>query len=389
MSKLRIAPSTDLCRLRDEGYDIEVREKYLLVKSVPYLNSKRETLRGTLVMELQWAGDIAAPPPSHVAYFIGEAPCHEDGRAMTEITTGSNTHDLDKGLTVNQTFSAKPTEGPYPDFYQKVLRYILIISGPVDPTVTAQTFPVSEAPPDESVFVYPDTATSRAGISVASHKLELGKLGIVGLGGTGSYILDLVAKTPVCEIHLFDGDVFLNHNAFRAPGAASIEDLRSKLPKVEYFAKSYAKMRRGIIPHPAPVSETNVAKLREMDFIFLSMDGGDLKRLIVEKLLEWGIPFIDVGMGLELKAGSITGILSVTACTKEKNDHAKANISFADATAPNDYSRNIQVADLNALNAVLAVIKWKTTLGFYHDFEHEYSSTYTLDGNRLINGDRA
>jgi len=33
------------------------------------------------------------------------------------------------------------------------------------------------------------------------------------------------------------------------------------------------------------------------------MDGGEVKKLIVQKLLEWGIPFIDVGMGLSLSKG--------------------------------------------------------------------------------------
>jgi tRNA A37 threonylcarbamoyladenosine dehydratase len=49
------------------------------------------------------------------------------------------------------------------------------------------------------------------------------------MGGTGSYILDLVAKTAVMEIHLFDGDDFNQHNAFRAPGAASLEDLEKHM----------------------------------------------------------------------------------------------------------------------------------------------------------------
>jgi len=50
-----------------------------------------------------------------------------------------------------------------------------------------------------------------------TRRLELEKVAIIGLGGTGSYILDLVAKTPVKEIHLFDADALLNHNAFRHP----------------------------------------------------------------------------------------------------------------------------------------------------------------------------
>ena len=76
------------------------------------------------------------------------------------------------------------------------------------------------------MFCYTDTASSRAEIGVVSAKLKGGAVGIVGLGGTGSYILDLVAKTPMAEIHLFDGDKLLQHNAFRAPGAPSIETLK-------------------------------------------------------------------------------------------------------------------------------------------------------------------
>jgi hypothetical protein len=69
----------------------------------------------------------------------------------------------------------------------------------------------------ESVFNYLDTAATKAGIIAANKQLEAGKTGIVGVDGTGVYVLDQVVKTPVPEIHLFDGDVFLNHNAFRSP----------------------------------------------------------------------------------------------------------------------------------------------------------------------------
>ena len=52
-----------------------------------------------------------------------------------------------------------------------------------------------------------------------TRKLSLKNVAIVGLGGTGSYVLDLVAKTPVRQIHLDDGDMFLQHNAFGSPSA--------------------------------------------------------------------------------------------------------------------------------------------------------------------------
>ena len=391
MSKQRIDRSPDLKRLRDEGFDIEVRERYLLVRSFPYVNSKREVHRGTLVSQLDWAGDVTTTPGTHAAFFIGDAPCHENGRPMSEIIIGSSKQQLEPGLIVDHSFSAKPVEGRYPNFYEKVKRHAEMICGPaktIDPTATPEVFPVIETTEAESVFKYADTASSRAGIAVATAKLELGKIGIVGIGGSGSYILDLVAKTPVKEIHVFDGDVMLNHNAFRSPGAPSVEELREKPLKAEYFQKLYSKMRRGIVAHPGYITEANVGELKQLDFVFLSMDGGPAKQFIIQKLQEWGVLFIDVGMGLELVKGAIGGILTVTTSTKEKTDHVLGRIPVVPGDKNNDYSRNIQVADLNALNAAMAVIKWKKLLGFYHDFEHEHFSAYTLDGNRLNNEDR-
>ena len=49
------------------------------------------------------------------------------------------------------------------------------------------------------------------------------------------------------------------------------------------------------------------------------------------------------------------------------------------------YTTNIQTCELNALNAVHAVIKWKKLLGFYHDFDKEVSMNYTIDGNIINN----
>ena len=210
----------------------------------------------------------------------------------------------------------------------------------------------------------------------------------MGLGGVGCYVLDLVAKTPVPEIHLFDGDIFLNHNAFRAPGAAPLDDLRKKPQKVHYLAELYSRMRKNVVPHDCYVTEETVEQLQEMTFVFLCIDKGRAKRLIVERLEQWGTPFIDVGMGVQLVDGALTGVLTVTTSTPEKRDHVRGRIAFSDGEADNEYSRNVQIADLNALNATLAVIKWKKLRGYYHDLDKEHFSTYTIDGNHLTNEDK-
>ena len=392
MSHRLISRNADLKRLRDEGYDVRIRAGHLLLNDVPYVNTRREVKRGMLVSALTTAGDVTVKPGTHVIHFAGEYPCHKDGSPIEEIRHASRKVTLGEGLARDHSFSNKP-KGGYSDFYEKMTTYANILSGPaeaLDPSVTARTFPTFEALEEETVFNYIDTASSRAGIGELAPKLELGKIGIVGLGGTGSYILDLVAKTPVKEIHLFDGDVFSSHNAFRAPGAASIEELRAKPKKASYFQQRYALLRRGIYAHDEYVDEANVDRFRDMDFMFLCLDQGSAKRLIIETLEGFGTSFIDVGMGLQLVEGSLVGLLRTTTSTTEQRRHVhdKNRISLSDNADDNEYAQNIQIADLNALNAALAVIKWKKLYGFYLDLEREFHSAYTLDGNTIINEDQ-
>ncbi|GAA4367550.1 ThiF family adenylyltransferase [Hymenobacter saemangeumensis] len=395
MSQQPINRSADLQRLRNEGYDVEVKGGYLLVKGVPYVTASKAIAYGTLASALSLAGEVTTKPATHVAYFAGEHPCHKDGTKMSKIEHQSNHMDLGNGLIMQHSFSSKPRAG-YSDYYEKVATYVALISSPaqaIDASVTAKSFPVIEPTADESVFCYTDTASTRARISAVTEKLAYGNVAIIGLGGTGTYVLDLVAKTPVKQIRLFDGDVFSQHNAFRSPGAPTVDELRTKPQKVDYFASLYSNMHRHIIPHDGYLDETNLEGLQGMDFVFLCLDRGSVKQVLIAKLEALSIPFIDVGMGIYLheKHNSLGGIVRVTASTPQQRGHVhdKKRISFGDEDAGNEYQQNIQIADLNALNAALAVIKWKKLAGFYLDLEAELHSTYTLDGNILQNEDHS
>ena len=392
MSQRPINRSADLKRLRDEGYDLEVRSGCLLVKDIPYVNSQKEVKRGILVIKLVLAGDQTGRPDTHVAYFSGDHPCDEDGSEIAKIKHGSHSHSLAEGVTVSHSFSAKPKPAnSYPDYYAQVTTYVAILSGPaqrIDPALTAKTFPAVAPDDEDEPFNYCDTATSRAEIVAVTKKLELRSIAILGLGGTGSYVLDMTAKTPVKWIHLYDGDWFYQHNAFRSPGAPSLDELTTKQRKVTYFKSLYSKMHRGIVEHPVNLDAGNVEELRGSDFVFVCLDKGEPKRLIVEKLDEFNIPFIDVGMGLDLTEDALGGIVRVTASTAEKRDHFRSRVSFEDTPGDDDYNRNIQIADLNALNAALAVIKWKKVFGFYRDLKHEHHSQFSIDTNLLLNEDR-
>lgn len=391
MSPSPVARSTDLQRLRDEGYEIEVRDSHLLVHHVPHVTPSKAMAYGTLVSTLALNDDTTIPPDTHVVSFIGERPSRADGSEIPNLMHSASTTALTPNITVNFSFSNKPEAG-FPDYFAKMTSYVHILwayAQQLDANATPKSFVVHEDDDPDSVFLYADSASTRAGISAISAKLRLHKVAIVGVGGTGSYILDLVAKTPVREIHLFDGDRFLQHNAFRAPGAASKDDFAGMPHKVAYYEQRYAVMRHGIVAHPYDIDETARAELEDMDFVFLAAEGGTTKRLIVETLERVGIPFVDVGMGVYPVNESLAGVLAVTTSTTGQREHVhvKKRIDFTDTDAENDYDLNIQIADLNALNAALAVIRWKKLFGFYADLEYEHFTAYTIDGNHLVNED--
>lgn len=393
MSQLLINLNPDLKRLRDEGYEIEINSGLIVMRNIPYVNSQREIRKADLISTFRLAGNQFVQLDTHVVSFTGEYPCDKNGNRLVNLVNASSTSQLSGGIIAQHTFSSKPAGG-YLGFYDKMTTYIAILSGPaqaLDPKVNAKTFRPIETKEKESVFKYVDTATSRAGIYEASRKLEPLKIAIIGLGGTGSYILDLVAKTPVSEIHLYDADFYFLHNSYRSPGVPTDNDLQKPQKKVDYYQKKYSQFRSGIFSYDYNVDEETINELSDMDFVFISIDGGKDKALIFDRLEEFDIPFIDVGMGVYLveEKAALGGVLRVTTSTAYQREAAKKRVSFEDEIDHNNvYGQNIQTAGLNALNASLAVHQWMQLFGFYLDFEKEHSSMFMIDGNIITNEDK-
>lgn len=396
MSSELISRSPDLKRLRDEGYEIEIVNGYLLAH-VPYVDSNATVQRGVIATEVTQAGDVVAEPRDHTVHFVGGEPCHRDGTKLTGIRAGDSSVVVTPALVAKHHLSNKPNTSGYrePDFYVKMKRYIDIIcrhAESLDPTVKAASFNVMETKPEESVFMYMDTASSRAGINAVSDKLKPITVAIIGLGGTGAYVLDLISKSPLKQIRLFDDDWFYSHNAFRAPAAASLEDLRQRDRKVAYYVRLYSKLHRHLVPHEVRIHEGNLELLDGVDFVFVCVDTGESRRLIAEYLVAKKVRFVDVGMGVQMipNASMLMGTVRTTTSSFEKSDHMLAGKRVPmDPSTPDDaYKFNVQIADLNALNAVLAVIKFKKLFGVYEDAWREHHSTYNVSLNLLTSEER-
>jgi len=283
MSSAPFARDPDLARLLDDGYDVTIVAGHVLVKHIPYVTAAGSVEYGFLTYPVTVAGDAILPQCAHEIWFGGAHPHRASGTPLSMAS--ANPRTVTNGIDAAFMLSSKPQpEGAYPDQYTKVTAYVRILSHEalaVDPTVTATPGGSWAEVDDDSPFVYRDTATSRAGLAALTARFHAHRVAIVGLGGTGSYILDQVAKTPVAEIVLIDGDHFENHSAFRAPGAATFDELRAHPLKVDYYRDHYSAMHRGITAHGAFLDEDNLDLLSGVSFAFLASDDATMKPPVI------------------------------------------------------------------------------------------------------------
>lgn len=387
MSQQLIARSSDLRQLAAEGYALEIKHGHLLVHDIPHVDAGQNVVRGTFIVPLTIQNGETGPPASHVMWFNGQTPCDREGRELEQIKH-SGAICLAEGLDATHSFSNKPESG-YHNYYDMVTTYTNVLGASaqqLDPTATARTGRLVVPDVDDSVFRFMDTASARAGIGAVMSRLDVDPIVVIGLGGTGAHVLDLLAKCPVREIRLFDGDRFFQHNAFRSPGATSEADLNGAPYKVDFYKQRYDVFRHGIVAHREYVTADSAELLAGISFAFVCVDSGPARREVTKLLEKLDVPYIDVGMGLTLDpaARSIDGAVRVTTSLPGRRQQARNHLPLSLDDADEVYASNIQVSAMNALNAALAVARWQRTLGFYNDFEDETQAVYTLSTNAII-----
>lgn len=362
----------DIRSLLEKGYAIAFDSNHLIVRDIPYLDDTGGLRVGAIVTNYVSLDGNRIAQQDHQILFAGSVPYGLDGRPIPNLGGGAASlvlSDACKDVIVERSFSNKPVpEGKFADFFEKIESYVTIISGPAMSRHNANplTFRSVQIVPN-SVFNFHDTMTSRARITDLSELLTEDVLAIIGLGGTGAYLLDFLVRTPAKEIRAFDLDLFHVHNAYRSPGRVNKGEFNKK--KTHVYRHRYKNFRTGLSFKNKYIDAQSVDEMEGVTFAFVCVDKGSSRSEIFDLLIAKEIPFIDVGMGLHRKGGPIDGLVRTTyyspAEAAERRDMGLAPT----ADDPDDiYKTNIQIGELNALNAALAVIKFKQLRGFYaHD----------------------
>jgi hypothetical protein len=375
--------NSDIKQLLDKGYALALENNCLAVRDIPYLDKTGALKWGAFVSKLQFIDKVRVQMDDHQIYFCGEHPCELDGTPIRNLAGGAMTMPLSSpDLIVQRSFSNKPVGG-FSDLYEKFESYVNILSGPAIDKFNVSPLTFDSVDVDTpSVFHYRDTLTSRAAISDLTSPFSQDVVAIIGLGGTGAYVLDFLVKTPVMEIRGFDLDWFHVHNAFRSPGKLEEDELGKT--KSEVYQGRYETFRTGIDLRSKLILADSLTELEGVTFAFVCVDKGEARAGIFNALVQLGIPFIDVGMGLARDRGPITGQVRTTYFSVEDAKHVIEEKLAPMSDLPEDvYRNNIQISELNALNACLAVIKYKQLRGFYAEGDAGYHMLFSIEDLKM------
>lgn len=190
MSSAPLVRNAQLDQLIHEGYDVVVEAGHLIVRRIPFVNEHRQVHLGFLTYPVTVSGDTIVDQTDHRIWFGGGVPCDENGAVLPMATPDKRV--VSDQLRASHMLSSKPASGAYEDDRSKVMAYARTVSHPaaaIDPSATPTPGAAWQEVEDDSPFNYLDTATTRAGLTALSTCFYGQTIAIVGLGGTGSYIL--------------------------------------------------------------------------------------------------------------------------------------------------------------------------------------------------------
>jgi hypothetical protein len=236
------------------------------------------------------------------------------------------------------------------------------------------------------------------------------RVGVVGCSGTGSWVVELLARLGVGELVLVDPDNVEDVNLNRIVHA-STRDADQRRPKVDVLADA---IRRSGLPtdietFAADVYESGIVRrLSRCDVLFGCVDSIDARDLLSRMSVFYILPYIDVGVRLVADgAGGVSHIAGsanyVTPDLPSLMDRglyspkqlADAGLRRSDPAAYADqqkvgYISGAQVsrpavASVNAFYASLAVTEMLHRIHGFRDEEAPLGVTISLSQLRVLN----
>ena len=251
-------------------------------------------------------------------------------------------------------------------------------------------------------FNFPNTYEGRSGVAPIQDRIRDQSIAIIGLGGTGAYVLDMIAKTPVGVIHIVDDDCVDWHNLMRAPGAPTGEEINSLteikrlgtdcFSKVNYYYSKYASFREGIHAHTLRLDGSpkcnEFFREHHIDYAFVCIDQdgnseSPRQDVVYSALSREEIPFVDSGISISLDNNAVGGAVTTSAYCAGSLEW-RIGVPNASLNNKGLGYRNVQLPEVNALAASLAVMEWRRQTGQYVTEPSPFLHKFRLEIPKIV-----
>lgn len=132
-------------------------------------------------------------------------------------------------------------------------------------------------------------------------KMRRLRIAVVGCSGTGSIVIEQLARLGVGHLILVDPDLVEHKNLNRIMNATA-EDAALRRPKVEVMARAIARMGLGTtvdIHHANLLAPSVVRAASTADILFGCMDGVEGRNALNRIAVAYTQPYFDVGVRLD------------------------------------------------------------------------------------------
>jgi molybdopterin/thiamine biosynthesis adenylyltransferase len=177
------------------------------------------------------------------------------------------------------------------------------------------------APGPESIWTEISTQESldlrhdrqiRAFGNSGQRRLEEIRVGIVGLGGTGSVVCEQLAHLGIQDFLLVDPDQVEESNLNRLVGATSSDLGVSKVAVAERMIQRIRPSSRVSIRIDSVLKAKVARDLADVDFLFCCTDSHGSRAVLNQFAYQYLVPTIDMGVAITVEKGAVTNIVGRT-----------------------------------------------------------------------------
>lgn len=234
------------------------------------------------------------------------------------------------------------------------------------------------------------------------------KIGVIGCSGTGSLVVEQLARLGVGELVLVDPDHIEEKNLNRIPNA-TMADAREEKRKVDVLARAIKAMELGTVVQaiPAEISTADVVKsLAECDVVFGCMDGVDGRHILNRLASFYLMPYFDLGVkliadgkgGVDQVCATVhylqpgrSSLMSRKVYTQEQL--FAANLKKTDPVEYEERLKSKYITGVNeerpaviSVNMLIAALAVNEFLARIHPYRQEPNGHYAIHGFSLSNG---